>query len=173
MAGLCPRSEENRVKKQDKKKTTTKKGAKPTTARQPTLVVPPALNWTPLFGAFRDAFEWALDIARAIARDYPEEVEAVERVRAFMRKRIAGEPATLDEQDILFTFGLLLAAIERDLGPIGKRVSPVALASSIVFPGAAAWERLFLPGAPNSYDAATRGSIRRPFAFLFGDLASA
>ncbi|MFN0246131.1 MAG: hypothetical protein ACKV2T_04435 [Kofleriaceae bacterium] len=160
------------MKKQDKKKTT-KKGAKPAAARTPMSVVPPTLNWTPLFGAFRDAFEWALDIARAIARDYPEEVEAVERVRTFMRKRIAGESAAIDEEDILFTFGLLLAAIERDLGPIGKRVSTAALASRLAFPSAAAWERLFLPGASGSYDAATRGFLRNPFAFVFGDIASA
>ena len=45
------------------------------------------LDWTPLFSAFREAFEWALDVAAKLARDYPEEVEAVERVRAFMRAR--------------------------------------------------------------------------------------
>jgi len=33
------------------------------------------LRWTPLFVAFRDACEWALNVAVALARGYPEEVE--------------------------------------------------------------------------------------------------
>jgi len=73
------------------------------------------LDWTVLFAAFHDAFEWALDIAAAIAREYPEEVAAVERVRTFMRARIAGDISHVRVDDILFTFGLLMAAIERDL----------------------------------------------------------
>lgn len=81
------------------------------------------LDWTSLFAAFQDAFEWALDVAIAIARDYPEEVEAVERVRTFMRARIAGDMSHVRVDDILFTFGLLMAAIERDLGPIGANAS--------------------------------------------------
>ena len=76
------------------------------------------LNWTPLFAAFREAFEWALDVAAKLARDYPEEVEIVERVRAFMRKRVANQPAEVRLDDVLFTFGLILDAIERNLGPL-------------------------------------------------------
>ena len=30
------------------------------------------LDWGPLYQALEEAFEWALDIARSIARDYPE-----------------------------------------------------------------------------------------------------
>jgi hypothetical protein len=77
-----------------------------------------SLDWTPLFSAFDQAFEWALDVAAQLARDYPEEVAAVERVRTFMRKRIAGLPADVLVDDVLFTFGLIIGAIERDLGPI-------------------------------------------------------
>ena len=51
------------------------------------------LDWAPLFQAFADAFEWALDQAADLARNYPEEVAAVERVRTFMRKHVAGQPA--------------------------------------------------------------------------------
>src|SRR3954470_1649110 len=78
------------------------------------------LDWTPLFRAFKEAFEWSLDVARNLARDYPEEVEAVERVRVFMRKRIAGQPAHVRVDDVLFTFGLIIGAIERDLGPVAN-----------------------------------------------------
>ena len=76
------------------------------------------LDWTPLFGAFEEAFEWALNVGAQLARDYPEEVEAVERVRTFMRHRIAGRPSHVRVDDVMFTFGLIIGAIERDLGPI-------------------------------------------------------
>ena len=97
------------------------------------------LDWTPLFSAFEQAFEWALDVAAQLARDYPEEVEAVERVRAFMRKRIAGIPAHVRVDDVLFTFGLIIGAIERDLGPVdalGPWFAPIHLPSA-----AELWER--------------------------------
>ncbi len=75
-------------------------------------------NWMPLFAAFHEAFEWALDVARHLARDFPEEVAMVERVRSYLRKRIAGEAAHLRIDDVMFTFGLVIGAVERDLGPV-------------------------------------------------------
>ena len=84
------------------------------------------VNWKPLIGAFREAFEWALDVAAALAREYPEEVAAVERVREFMRARLAGKPAMVSVDDVLLTFGLLIGAIERDLGPINI-LGPLAM----------------------------------------------
>ena len=80
-------------------------------------------SWTPLLAAFREAFDWALDVAHHLARDYPEEVETVERVRTYMRKRIAGEPASIRIDDVMFTFALIITAIERDLGPV-KHLGP-------------------------------------------------
>ena len=84
------------------------------------VTTPDVVDYTPLFMAFTEAFEWALNVASALSRDYPEEVEAVERVRAFMRARLAGKSASVNVDDVLFTFGLLIGAIERDLGPIGN-----------------------------------------------------
>jgi hypothetical protein len=100
------------------------------------------LDWTTLFAAFKDAFEWALDVAAALARDYPEETDAVERVRAFMRARINDQPSHVRVDDVLFTFGLIIAAIERDLGPIGPvRTSAAWFAPPLTlrFPSAADW----------------------------------
>ena len=77
-------------------------------------------DWTPLFAAFPDAFEWALDVAAHIARDYPEEVETVERVRSFMRKCIAGVTAHIKHDDVLFVFGLLMGVLDRDLAPLSN-----------------------------------------------------
>lgn len=94
------------------------------------------LDYRPLFRAFREAFDWALDVAASLARDFPEEVEAVERVRAYMRARLAGRVASVEVDDVLFTFGLLIGAIDRDLGPVssGPAVSPLH------FPSADIWE---------------------------------
>jgi hypothetical protein len=79
------------------------------------------LDWSLLFRAFKDASEWVLDCASHTARDYPDELAAVERVRKFMRARNAGHAAHLRIDDLLFTFALVLAAIERDLGPLPHR----------------------------------------------------
>jgi hypothetical protein len=100
------------VKKQEKKKSPR--------VRKPVeeTVELNAPDWKRLFAAFREAFDWALDVAAALARDFPEEVEAVERVRVFMRARLAGQSVDVSIDDVLFTFGLLIGAIERDLGPI-------------------------------------------------------
>jgi len=85
----------------------------------------PALDWKPLFGAFKEASEWALDVAAQFARDYPEEVAAVERVRTFLRQRVAhrfDELTVVDISidDVLFTLGLLIGVIERDRGNVGQ-----------------------------------------------------
>jgi hypothetical protein len=79
------------------------------------------LDWSLLFRAFKDASEWVLDCAAYTARDYPDEVAAVDRVRKFMRARNAGRPAHLRIDDLLFTFALVLASIDRDLGPLAAR----------------------------------------------------
>ncbi len=116
------------------------------------------LDWTPLFGAFQQAFEWALDVAAQLAHDYPEEVAAVERVRRFMRKRIAGIPAHVRVDDVLFTFGLLIGAIERDLGPldaIGAADAVDALDAFDVFDALGSWFApmpMRLPSAAELWD---------------------
>ena len=88
-----------------------------------TKSIDPDLDWTLLFQAFNEAFEWALDVAAHFARKYPAEVATVERVRVFMRKQVAGQTAHVRIDDLLFTFGLILGAIERDLGPV-KHLRP-------------------------------------------------
>lgn len=94
------------------------------------------LDWTRLFRAFKEAFDWALDVATQLAREYPEEVDAVDRVRRFMHKRIAGQVAHVKVEDILFTFGLLIGAIERDLGPVSNLGPWFAAGTTALFPGA-------------------------------------
>jgi hypothetical protein len=86
-----------------------------------TMSRPRRLDWKPLMAAFQDALEWALDVAADFARGYPDEVAAVERVRDYLLLSIAGFP--VDEpsfHDLAFTFALLVGAIERDRGALGK-----------------------------------------------------
>jgi hypothetical protein len=71
------------------------------------------LDWAPLFGAFRDMFEYVLDVAADVARSFPDEVAAVERVRTFVRRRIAGHVAYLRIDDLLFALALMIVGFER------------------------------------------------------------
>lgn len=118
-----------------------KRVRKPNSARPPDVGELERPDWAPMFRAFKDAFEWTLDVAKRLARDYPEEVEAVERVRSFMRARIAGRHSIVPVDDVLFTFGLVIGAIERDLGPLDLLASfamPMRLPSAREL-----WERSF------------------------------
>jgi len=74
-------------------------------------------SWTLLFSAFSEALDWALDRAADLARDFPAEVAALERVRHFMHRRIAGDPAAVRPDDLLFAFGLIGGMLERDVLP--------------------------------------------------------
>ena len=78
------------------------------------------LDWVPLAWALQDSIEWALDVAAALAAPYPEEVEAIERVRAFVRAKIAGRAAEVRTDDLMLVFAILIASIERDVGPIRR-----------------------------------------------------
>ena len=109
-----------------------------------TNVSPP--DGPPLFGALREAFEWALDVATRLARDFPEDVEAVARVRTFERARIAGQPSQVPVDDVLFTFALIIGAIERDLGPVAS-LGPW-FAPAMWFPSASELRHRWEPKVP-------------------------
>lgn len=80
-------------------------------------------DWAALFGAFGDGLDWILDRAGAFARAFPEEVAAVERVRAFARARAAGEVAHARVDDVLFVLGLAAGAIVRAQQPARPRLA--------------------------------------------------
>jgi len=81
-------------------------------------------EWTALFAAFSDALEWALSRAGSLARPYPDEVAAVQRVRAFVRRRLDGDPAHVRSDDLLFTLGLIAGALQRDVMPHVRPATP-------------------------------------------------
>src|SRR5260221_9360731 len=105
MAGHCP--ERRRFVKKDEKK------KHPRGASAGRDVV---RDWQPLFARLLDAIDWALDIAVKLARDYDEEIEAIERVRENLHAWLEGRHVDIDMDDVLTTLGILFAAIDIDLG---------------------------------------------------------
>ena len=96
-------------------------------------------DWQPLFARLQDTTDWALDIAKVLARDYDEEHEAIERVRGYVHSWLEGRRVDVDTDDVLTVLAILFSAIEID---IGIDSSPVFEAirrfpSSIHLPGAA------------------------------------
>jgi hypothetical protein len=95
--------------------------------------------WMPLFARFREVVEWALDVAVQLARGYDAEVEAIERVREYIRSWLDGRRVDIDSDDVLTTLAILFAAIEIDLGIDGSAIlAPLrGLHSVLRLPGAA------------------------------------
>jgi hypothetical protein len=104
MAGHCP-EQERTVQKRERKKVSNHGDP------------PPA--WLPVVGAFRNALHWALDRAAHFARDYPEEVDTVERVRRFVSDGDLRRRERIELDDVLFTLALVVAAVERDVERVG------------------------------------------------------
>jgi hypothetical protein len=73
-------------------------------------------DWQPLFARLQETIEWALDIAVKLSRDYEEEIEAIERVRGYLRAWLEGRRVDIDMNDVLTTLAILFAAIEIDVG---------------------------------------------------------
>lgn len=83
---------------------------------------PAAPPWQALYRGLAEAIEWVLDVAVRLAAPYPEEVLAIENVRAYVRAHRAGEPATIAVDDVLLAFGIVIAAIDwRRAVPHGRR----------------------------------------------------
>ena len=98
----------------------------------------PVRDWQPLFARLQDAIDWALDIARRLAADYDEELEAIERVRGYVRAWLEGRRVDIDMNDVYTTLAILFAAIELDVGIDSSPVIAAmrGLPASIYLPGA-------------------------------------
>ena len=73
-------------------------------------------DWQPLFGRLTEVIDWGLDIADKLAREYPEDREAIENVREFAHGWLSGRRAEVPVKDLLTTIAILFSAIELDLG---------------------------------------------------------
>jgi hypothetical protein len=105
MAGHCPEIG-----------TTVKKTEKRKHPRGASTVRDVVRDWQPLFARLQDAIEWALDLAVKLARDYDEEIEAIERVRGYVRAWLEGRRIEIDMNDVLTALAILFAAIVLDVG---------------------------------------------------------
>jgi hypothetical protein len=94
--------------------------------------------WEVLFAAFHETTELALDVAAQFARGFPDDTDAVERVRAFLRARLVGRDASISLDDVLRTFGLLIVALGRDRESIAEAIVPFL--PSLRFPSATEFE---------------------------------
>ena len=72
-------------------------------------------EWKELVRTLQESIDWALDIAAKLAAPFPEEIEAIENVRTFVKARLVGRPAMVKIADLAITFAVLLTAIERDV----------------------------------------------------------
>ncbi len=80
----------------------------------------------------KDVIDWALDIAVRLSRDFPEDVEAIEHVRACFHAWLAGHPCVIDIDDLLITFASILSNVERDLGMSANEIlTPVQRLAAI------------------------------------------
>jgi hypothetical protein len=87
----------------------------------------PRPTWAAFLGAFHHPVERALDRAADFARAYPDEVATVERVRTFLRARMENRKAPIKIDDLVFTFTLVMGALEQELARLGaKAVSKLA-----------------------------------------------
>lgn len=107
-------------------------------------------DWQPLLAAVQDVSEWALDIAAKLSRDYPEDLEAIENVRAFVRAWAEGRRSEVTVSDVLTTIAIIFSAIEIDrgiesvslLGPLQTMLdTPARLPAVLRLPGAARDEK--------------------------------
>jgi hypothetical protein len=74
-----------------------------------------------------------------LARDYDEEIEAIERVRGYVRTWLEGRRVDIDMNDVYTTLAILFAAIELDIGIDSSPVIAAmrGLPSMLHLPGAA------------------------------------
>lgn len=100
-------------------------------------------DWKPLFAHLQTTAEWALDLAARLAEGYSDDIEAIERVRSYLRGWLAGRRIDLDLNDLLTALGILFAAIEIDRGiDSAAWLDPLRAfdRASLHFPGAAELE---------------------------------
>jgi len=71
------------------------------------------LDGAELLHATREPIEWLLTLAHRLAGGQPEEVAAIDRLRAVFHARLAGRAIGVRMSDVLIAFALLLGAFDR------------------------------------------------------------
>jgi hypothetical protein len=70
------------------------------------------LGGAELLHVLRDPVEWLLTLAHRLAAGDPDDIVAVDRLRATFRARLAGRPVGVRKSDALTAFGLLVGAFD-------------------------------------------------------------
>ena len=73
----------------------------------------PLLDGADLLRAAREPIEWLLTLAHRLAANDPEEIAAIDRLRAAFHARIAGRAIGMRRSDVLIAFALLVGALDR------------------------------------------------------------
>ena len=91
-------------------------GPTPCSHAEPSADVDPEderlLDGAELLRAAREPIEWLLTLAHRLAAGEPEEVAAVDRLRAAFHARLAGREIGVRMSDVLIAFALLVGALD-------------------------------------------------------------
>lgn len=82
------------------------------------LTIAPAGASLPFLQKYRASLEWLLDVADGAA---PNHTAAIGRVRRALRELAAGGAGRVNTRDLKLAGAIMLAALERDLGPVASR----------------------------------------------------
>jgi hypothetical protein len=75
----------------------------------------PALDGNELLRVVREPIEWLLTLAHRLASSVPDDIAAIDRLRAAFHARLAGRPIGVRRSDALTAFGVLLGALDPDV----------------------------------------------------------
>ena len=84
----------------------------PETAVDAAIEEEPLLDGEDLLRAAREPIEWLLTLAHRLAANDPEEIAAIDRLRAAFHARIAGRAIGVRMSDVLVAFALLVGALD-------------------------------------------------------------
>ena len=98
----------------------------------------PVLDGPDLLRAVREPLEWLLTLAHRLAGDEPEEVAAIDRLRAAFHARLAGRAIGVRHSDMLIGFALLIGALDPAIVLEGvRRTIADGVATLLTFEGLA------------------------------------
>lgn len=72
----------------------------------------PLLDGNELLRVVREPIEWLLTLAHRLASGEPDDIAAIDRLRAAFHAQLAGRPIGVRMSDALTAFGLLLGALD-------------------------------------------------------------
>jgi hypothetical protein len=107
------------------------------------------IDVTPLWRACRDVAGWALDLAEAEVGEFPEDIERIDRVRAFVTAGLAGgRLPELAQEDALFFLSVLITALDLEFSQSGLAMQAAILGMMANSPSVTVTAPSHRPGCP-------------------------